>query len=421
MRMRLYDSLISSATALHAGAARWLGRLLTPVLRANDSAASAPRGTDFRILVIRPDEIGDLVLTSGLMRELRRRFPAAHITLVVNPVTHNLVECCPYVDETLVFDVRVPRRWRPFVLPWRAFQLARRELQRRRFDLAILPRWETDSVYATFLAYFSGVRQRIGYSEKVHPRKRRLNRGYDRMLTAVLEGSEPKHQVEHNFDLVRALGGVVADDHLEVWPGPEDERFAEAFLAMEEPVPREPLIAFGPSGGHSVLKQWPVERFAELGRRLHEVHGARILVIGGPGEEPLGAYLRQRLGDTVIDAVGRTTLRQMAALLQRCHLYVGNDAGPLHVAAAAGVPVVAVFGSSDHRRFGPWSRRQRIVSLNLPCSPEYQKGHPDRCTRCIFEAPRCLLGIQVERVLHACSELLGAVEEAPASGTAAVG
>jgi lipopolysaccharide heptosyltransferase II len=414
--MRARDTLISAVTALHSGAAYWVGRLLVrpfdpPRVRASTISSSEVRS----ILVVRPDEIGDVVMTSALLRELRRRFPDAHITLVVNPATHNLVERCPYVDETLVFDVRVPRRWRPLVLPWRALQLARGKLRNRRFDVAVLPRWETDSVYATFLAYFSGAPHRVGHSEQVHPRKQRLNRGYDRLLSMPLRSAEPKHQVEHNLDLVRALGGDVEDDRLEVWPGADDEHFATTLLEEHGVSPDTRLIAFGPSGGHSALKQWPVERFAELGRRLHEEHGARILVIGGPGEEQLGRSLRQALGYVVIDTVGRTSLRQMAALLQRCDLYVGNDAGPLHIATAAAIPVVAVFGSSDHRRFGPWGRQHRTVALDLPCSPVHQDGHPDRCTRCIFDAPHCLLGVEVNRMMNACVEALCA-EGGPVRG-----
>lgn len=396
---RLAAHVIAAQAVLCALVSRWLR--ISPAL----PASAADRDGPNRILVVRPDEIGDVVLSTSFLRELRRNFPAASITLVVNPVTFDLVKTCPYVDEVLVFDQRARRLWRPVLLPMRALIYARRHLRGRDFDLAVLPRWGTDAVYAAFLARFSGASRRVGYTERVTAHKARWNAGFDRLFTDVIPAGPLEHQVEHNLDVVRFLGGEVLDERLELWTEPDDERFADAVLAGARGG-AGPVVVLAPSGGHSILKQWPTERFIALGRVLREEWGAHIVVVGGPGDAFIGEQFRAEFGDQITNLVGRTSLSGMAAVLKRVDLFVGNDAGPLHIAAAVGAPTVAIFGSSDPARFGPWGEH-RLLWNELPCSPTRQAERPDRCRTCVYDAPRCLLGIGVTDVADACASLLG--------------
>ena len=350
-----------------------------------------------RVLVVRLDEIGDMVLCFPLLRELRRLLPQARITLVVKPSVYNLVELCPYVDEILTYDWRVSDRFGVLRRHGRALTLACHHLLPRRFDLAILPRWDADRYHASYVVYFSGAPWRIAYSESVTARKGLINHGFDRLFTHVLRDNAIKHQVEHNLDIIRFLGRHEQNVGLEMWIGAEDEAFAESLLKDHAIGPQDMLIAFAPGAGWPG-RQWPLVRFAELGRWLQAEHGARIVIVGGPGEEPLGLELQQTLGSSVVNACGKTTLRQMAALLGRCSLFVGNDAGPMHVAAATGVPVVALFGSGWYQRFAPWCKHYTIVRSQLPCSPCGEQ--------CVYDRPWCMLGITVEQVKRAVVEQL---------------
>lgn len=371
-----------------------------------------PRGeridlTQFaRIIVLRLDEIGDVTMTSAFLRELRRNVPGARITLMVKPTLRNLVERCPHVNEVLTVDESAganPPEWRR---RGRAVRWARAHLAPRRFDLAILPRWDADYHQATFLAYASGARCRVGYSEAVTAHKRRVNRGYDTLLTHALLDATVKHEVERTLDLIRFLDGTVEEDRLELWLGPEDDADAEAVFRDHPVGAGEPVVGLAPAGGNSPLKQWPTRHFVELGRRIHRAGSGRILVVGGQGEEALGTEIERALGPPAINMIGKTTLRQMAALLKRCHLIVGNDAGPMHVAAAVGVPVVALFGSSCPHRFGPWGNGHRVLGRALPCSPCFHPDHLDRCVRCIFDRPYCIQDIPVEQVHRAVEDIL---------------
>ncbi|MEM1995641.1 MAG: glycosyltransferase family 9 protein [Thermoplasmatales archaeon] len=351
-----------------------------------------------RVLVIRLDEIGDVVMTTPFLRELRRNLPDAWITLVVKPQVYNLVELCPYVNEVLTYDWSTNRYLRPLQRHWRALKLARQHLWQRHFDLAIIPRWDADHYHATFVAYFSGAPWRVGYSENVNDRKQRLNGGFDHLLTRVLNDNTVKHEVEHNLEVICFLGGEVREDRLELWLGEEDEAFAERVLKSHGVRDGEPLIAFAPGAG-APKRMWPISNFIELGAWLKREYNAYIVAVGRPGEEQLGQELQRRLGDRAINVVGQTTLRQTAALLKCCQLFVGNDAGPMHLAAAAGVPVVEISchplnGSPLHpdspECFGPWGVPHVVLQLEKPLAP---------CSEgCEAAQAHCILGVTVARV-----------------------
>ena len=359
------------------------------------------------VLVLRLDEIGDVTLTSGFLRELRKNLaPDTKVTLVVKPATFNLVEHCPHVDEVLIFDWSARGRFAPLRLHGRALRFAEQHLWKRRFDLAVTPRWDADYYHASFLAYFSGAARRVAYSERVNSHKARLNADYDRLFTHLITDGVEKHEVEHNLDVLRFLGGTVQDDRLEVWATAEDHQFAEDMLRKLEIHEAEPLMAFGPSGGNSILKQWPVQHFIALGKELHAEFDARFLILGGPGEEALGSEIAEGIGAAACNLAGNTTLRQMAALLRCCRLYVGNDAGPMHISAAARTPVVALFGSSCPHRFRPWGDGHVVVTNELPCRPCVQPEHRDRCAQCIYEKPLCLHDLSVEAVGKAARGLM---------------
>lgn len=366
-----------------------------------------------RVLVVRLDEIGDAVMTTPFLRALRRNLPDAWITLVVKPAVYNLVELCPYVNEVLIYDWKTAESLRELRRHGRALRLARQHLWHRRFDLAILPRWDADGYHGSFVTYFSGAPWRVGFSENVIEHKRRLNRDFDGLFTHVLEDHTLKHEVERNLDVLRFLGGSVQDDRLELWLGPEDEVSAEQCLQSHHVRPGDLVIAFGPGAG-SPRRMWPLAHFLELGEWLSKEDRRRILVIGGKGEEPLGQALRRHLGETVINVVGQTTLRQAGALLKRCQLFVGNDAGPMHLAAAAGVPVVEISchpqdGDPLHynspRRFGPWGVPHRILQPETALEPCFKA--------CLAGQAHCIASVGVGQVKEVMLAALSGHRRAP--------
>ena len=367
-----------------------------------------------RVVVIRLDEIGDVVMTTPLLRELRHTLPGALITLVVKPEVCNLVEMCPYVDKVLTFNPNVSGRFARLQRRVSALWFARRQLHRYGFDLAIVPRWDTDYNGASSIAYSSGARLRVGYSESVSEWKMRSNKGYDRLFTHVIHSGALRHEVERGLDVLRFLGGTVGDDQPELWLNLEDDAYADAVLDNHNVEPEDVVVAFGASPGGSPLKQWPVENFVQLGLRFVRELGARILLIGGPKDRRTGAELHNGVGPAVINAVGTTTLRQSAALIRRCAMFVGNDTGAAHISAAVETPVVALFGPSCPHRFSPFGGDHAVIWAHPRCGPCSQSGHQDSCRECVFPRPACMLDISVDHVV----EVIRRHQEAKVRGSA---
>jgi len=356
------------------------------------------------VLVVRLDEIGDVVLMTPFLRELRRNLHSgARVTLVVKPGTKNLMEMCPYADRVLTFDWNTDMD-SPLAtarLHGRVLRFAKRNLWKNQFDIAIVPRWDADYYHATFLAYFSGAVARVGYSEKVNLTKQVANRGADSLLTHPLYNNEPKHEVQYNLDVILAMGGEINSSALELWLTAEDETFADRLIARN---PGARFVAFGVGAGAS-KRRWSVRRFVEVGRRLIQQVPTRIVVVGGPADTAIAKVLENELGG-VINITGKTMLRETVAVLKKCDLFIGNDAGPMHIAAAVGVPVIEL--SCQHRngpmlnanspaRFRPWGGRTVVLQPDAPI---------DSCKdTCEANIPHCILGITVDDVLSACVSL----------------
>jgi len=359
-----------------------------------------------RVLVVRLDEIGDVVLTTPFLKELKRNLPHASISLVVKPALRNLFECCPYVDEVMTFEPGTSFYWVPLQNYIRVRRFAEEICRARKFDFAIVPRWDTDWCHASFIPYFSLIPYRIGFSESVNSEKQKLNRGYDRLLTQAVMDTIPRHEVERNLSLLNSLGIRVESDEVDLCISREDDAFAAQLWRGWDVSADESVIAFGLSARHE-RKIWPLDNFIQLGRLIRDQVRCRILVCGDRSEMELGKRLKEQLGNTVIDITGQTTLRQTVALYKRCHLFIGTDSGPKHLAAGAGLPTIEISWSdaeasstpdSTVSRFRPWRVPYRILSpdrLIPPCSKE-----------CSSNVSHCIRGVRVEFVAEAALQEL---------------
>jgi ADP-heptose:LPS heptosyltransferase len=343
------------------------------------------------------DTVGDVVISSPLIRELAKSFPGSKLTVAVSAHgLSGLLDQNPYISELIAIDARCRKWLRPLLLPWRHYRSARKLLVHRRFDIAIIPRYSVDLNYGTLLAYFSGAPCRIGYTEATDARKAVLNGGFDRLLTVVLPGSGVVNEVVSNLNVLSIFSMSPQDTRTEVWIAKEDSDFATAAIGHL----RGRRVCISPTSGHSELKQWGVDRFGDLAVELVR-RDCGIVLIGAPQDRSLADSIEQRFNGSCVNLVGQTTIRQMAAVISKCDVYAGNDAGPAHVAGAMGIPTVTIFGSTCPHRFAPWGPRNQVLTVQMDCGPCGTGHYIDRCSRCIYDEPKCLRAISAADVLTA--------------------
>jgi|SRR5579884_70569 len=334
------------------------------------------------ILVIKLRYIGDVLLTTPVLHALRDRWPEARMTMLVNPGTEDVVRWNPDLTEVLT----VPRAG------WGASMRFVHELRRRRFDLVIDL---TDGDRAAFLAWWTGAPIRIGFNEE--------RRWRGRLYTTVVDTPKQRHRIERDLETLRPLGLAPKPVPPILRTAEDDERRAEEVLraaaVLGKPGRQPPLVMLHP-GARYWFKAWPADRFAEVADRLIQTYGCRVIIGGGVQERVMADELVRRLGVTVIDVAGRIDLLTFAAVLKRCALLICNDNGAMHMAAALGVPVVALFGPSDPAEWGPRTDHAIVLYKHLDCRACF---HPT----CLRGEENCMRQITVDEVFRAACRLLG--------------
>jgi heptosyltransferase-2 len=332
-------------------------------------------------------------LTVPFLRNLRRARPDAWITWVVAPGSAEVVKGIPYVDELLYWDpvtIHADSRGTHQSLKSRLGFV--RELRKRKFDTAyVLKR----SFSSAILALLSGARQRIGFNTE--------GRGF--LLTKRVPYISEQHEVLNFLDVLAADGIPSQDNYLESWSTPAELQTAHELLCANGWVEGQRLMAIHPFGAiHQ--KTWPMERFAHTAAIIAERFGFVPIVLGAPNDQHVFAGQQHLFPSTTIDMVGRCDLRTTMAVLNRfTSFFLGNDSGVMHLAAAAGVPLAAVFGPTSPVRFGPWGDVAEVVYSSFPCSPCRQKYFTE-CEPAPSGKPACVDSITVEKVVETCARLL---------------
>ena len=320
------------------------------------------------ILLIKMSSLGDILHTLPFAAALRRRFPKARITWLVHPQFAGFVPDAPVIDEVLYFD-KVKFNKLGWGDKYRYFCQMRSLLHSKRFDLVI----DMQGLFkSAVLAAISGCSERIGYCE--------LREGSGLVSRAICGAHSREHVIERYLDVARYLGAQVKSLADVEFPMPD--------LAAEEQAVREKLRAKGlPQGQRYVVmapgarwetKCWPVEHYAALASRISG-DGDYIVLAGGPDDAAKGAAIVQAAQTRrVIDMTGQTSLRELAALIKNCFIYISADTGPLHFAAALKKPLIAMYGPTKADRTGPYGSDNSTVLLSPAKCAGCLKKHCDK-------------------------------------------
>jgi lipopolysaccharide heptosyltransferase II len=355
------------------------------------------------IVLIKPCCIGDVIMTTPLLEVIRRNYPQARITYVVGSWSKTIAEHHPAVAEVIdCGTVGIPGRY-----SLRAYlQLAQR-LRKRHFDLAFaLDR----SPMLTLLPWLAGVPRRVGPDS--------LGRGFsltDRVPISTTP-DQLQHQAEIYLDLARALHLDIDHPHMLFVPTEQEQQSAIRS-------PKLQIVVF-PGGGSNpgmelTAKRWPIENYRQLVERLVRELDAQVLLIGGKDDYALNQSLLDGLdarnisADQVLNLAGRSSFGQTAAQIAASDLFIGNDSSPMHLAAAVGTPVIAIFGPTSPQEYGPYppDAPNHIALWKHPTGkPCFFLGRMQACANCT-----CMQAVTLDDVWNAVQRLIPNIERKEAT------
>jgi lipopolysaccharide heptosyltransferase II len=351
------------------------------------------------VLCIRLDALGDVLLTAPAMRALKAAHPARRITLCTSSAGASAAPLLPFVDDVLVYDA-----------PWmRAAEGARsaadlvERLRARRFDAAVdFTVYSQSPLPAALVCLQADVPLRLAHCRE-NPY---------RLLTDWVRELEPergvRHEARRQLDLVAAVGVPAAGDAVGVSVPAEARRAMRRRLAEHDLLPWHPWIALHP-GASAASRRYPADGFVAAGRALAS-RGHRLVVVGSDAERDLAREIAAAVGDAAVSLAGETMLVELAALLEQARLLVANNSGPMHLAAAVGTPVVALYALTNPQH-APWQVPHRLLSRDVPCRWCYRSVCPEG-------HHACLRGVPPDAIVAAVDGLLAETRARPARAPA---
>jgi len=329
-----------------------------------------------KILIRATNWVGDAIMAIPALRAVRNHFPEAHIAILARPYVADIYRYQQIADELVDYDVN------GIHAGFAGRERLAVELRAKKFDVALLFQNAFD---AAWLAWRAHIPRRIGYARD----------GRSLLLTDAIEapklGEIPAHEKFYYLELLRRadwLPQLSDDKFIELAVPPESATAAEQKLKAAGARGKVLRIAVGAGASYGSAKCWPPERFAETLNHLQMRTEADVILFGTPAEAAVANAIAANLQKAPINLTGQTTTAELPALLSRCQIFLGNDSGAMHVAAAVGLPVVAVFGPTDPYGTAPVTTRATIVQEKSYCSPCFLRRCPTdhRCMTAVQPA-----------------------------------
>lgn len=378
---------------LHRILDRYIGSFLCFLLGGFQSRLAVEhRRAPQRILLIQLSAIGDTILAIPTIRAIRNRFPNAHLAMVASSINLQYLENCPYIDQ------HIPCRLEELMKSPRSLIRFIMALRCQRFDCII--DFEHWARFSALIAYGSGASRRIGFRSSVQ------HRHY--LFSDVVEHVPGQHEVVNFLKIARLLGCTMREADLEVWLKQEDLDWAKEFFNEMSIDPKRPVIAIHPEAGRrgEPRRRFPQDRYVAVVDALVERYKAQIILTGAPSEIELSKEIASQIRSSCVVAAGKTEINQLAALFSNADLVICGNCGPMHLAAAAGTPVVALHGPTNPSQWAPWGKGHTILQVDVPCSPCLNLGFEYGCSALSDGTSPCMHTIQVGEVLKACERYL---------------
>ena len=338
-----------------------------------------------KILVRAPNWVGDAVMAIPALDAIRRSRADAEISILARPVVAEIYRAQPFVDKIIFYE----NRGRHLGFAGRDKLIT--ELRREQFDAAILLE---NAFEAAWLAWRAGIPERVGYARE----------GRGPLLTKAVpvprDGEIPAHESQYYLELLRRAGWIESRGEIppvRLLVADFERLSAEAVLLAAGVKSGSWRCAIAPGASYGAAKCWPPDRFAALADRLISECEADVILFGTPGEKEIAARIRSAMKSRPISLVGQTAMRDLAALFSMCSVFIGNDSGAMHVAAAVGLPVIGIFGSTDPDGTAPLTPQFTLIRERASCSPCFLRACP--------VDHRCMTRIEVDSVFAAARRL----------------
>lgn len=338
-------------------------------------------GAKKKILIVNVNWLGDVIFSTPFIKAVRDAYPDSYIACLLHPRCVDILKGNPGVDEIIVYDEEGAHR----TLAGKIKLI--KQLRKICFDTAFILHRSFTKALIVFLA---GIKERIGY-----PTKRR-----GLLLTKTVDmPDEEVHKVEYFLNIARSLGINVRDNSYEFFIEDADRNAVRDFLRNDAGIGDKDKIAVLCPGGNWDPKRWPKENFALLADLLTERLGLKIVISGAKKDMALAEDIKNMMKNAPVISCGKTTIKQLAALLERADLVVANDTGPMHLAVAMKAKLIALFGPTSPRLTGPYGKgNYRVIQKNEECDvPCYDVTCTDN---------RCMAAISVEDVFKEAEDML---------------
>lgn len=340
-----------------------------------------------RILVRATNWVGDVVMSLPALEAVKENFPGCTLSVAARPWVSPIFESHPSVDRVFLYE-----RPEGALRSLEGILRLAGKIRREGHDMAILFQ---NAFEAALLCLLGGVRYRIGYGTD----------GRGPLLSHRIPldpGILRLHQSEYYLEILRSMGWTAESRYPRLYVEEESVRWARRTLGVRGKEERSPVVGLGPGAVYGNAKRWPPERFAEIGRWAAERWGAEVVLMGSQGEVEICRQLCRCMEYRPLNLCGRTSLSEAIGLISEFSLFVTNDSGLMHIAAALGVPTLAIFGPTDHVATGPQGPRTALIRHETACAPCLKQECP--------RDHRCMLSIEPEEVWERMEMLREEVE-----------
>ena len=329
------------------------------------------------IIVRMPNWLGDLVMATPILEDLRKKFPASEIVAMCQGFSGDLICHDPHVNE--IFAFKKLSGWVHQANPESIIA----PLKKGDFDLGVLL---THSFSSAYQFWRGGVKNRIGFS--IHGRSPFLTKAIP-----LPKNIEEQHHVVTYKEILASIDIPISQTAPKLYLTQEEINLARNTLSIAT----DKVIGINPGAAYGSSKCWPPDRFRSLVEKILKETAFTVVLFGDDSLKSIVDQISHGLGEKVVNMAGKTTLRELMALIKSCSVFVSNDSGPMHMAAALGVPLVALFGSTNPTKTGPYNHG-KVIYKKVFCSPCYRRTCPIDF--------QCMLKIEVDEVFNAMMEQL---------------